>query len=149
MSGTPQPTATTVTDLEALTTVSLSEQGAFLHLTHPGTGLKLNNGDGQPMGLLLRGKDSTVVAAKEREISQRRIDGALAVGRRPRIDANSLNVDAIELLVAATKEVRNLVLRGQPVANTPQAFTQLYTDFPWIREQVDTFIADRANFLGK
>jgi len=135
-------------DLAQLSTTSRSEQGAFLHLNHPATGLPLFNDGEAPVGLVLRGMDSAIVLAKSRETTQKRIDGALAVGRRVRVDAAGVEADAVALLVVATKEVRGLTVAGVPVGNTPADFKKLYNDFTWVREQADAFISDRANFLG-
>lgn len=62
--------------------------------------------------------------------------------------AEGLESDAIELLVACSKEAVNLELDGKPI-NTPEAFRKLYSnpDFDWLREQVDNSIGEAANFL--
>tara|TARA_B110000967_G_C18696024_1_gene465416 strand:- start:60 stop:410 length:351 start_codon:yes stop_codon:yes gene_type:complete len=53
----------------------------------------------------------------------------------------------IELLVAITKSWRGLEDKGKTVKFTPKNAQDLYVKAPNIASQVDTFVAERRNFI--
>lgn len=136
-------------DLSKLNTQSASEQGAFMQLLHPGTGAPLvDEASGQPVGITLLGKDSVKVQKLVRDRAQRRLDQATALGDRIKINAEAVQADALDTLAAATIAFHHLKSNGEELKCSPESARKLYTDFAWIREQVDKFYSDRSNYLG-
>ena len=127
-------------DLETLDTRKGADAGFELHLTHPRTGEAL------PMVINLLGADSRVYQDAQRTQNRRRLAEAQKV-RRMTLTPEALEADALELLVAVTRGWSGFTQGGKAVDCTPQNVQRIYTEFPWIREQVDLAIGDRANFL--
>jgi hypothetical protein len=60
-----------------------------------------------------------------------------------------LERDGIELTVACTTGWKNMVIDEQEIPFSVENARKVYTQYTWIREQVDGFVNDRANFLPK
>ena len=67
--------------------------------------------------------------------------------KRNRIDAESIEAEAIEVLIACTLDWANVAFEGEVLECTKANIRKVYTAFPWVREQVDEFVDDRANFM--
>lgn len=92
--------------------------------------------DGSPMTITLLGKDSDAFIKQENAATNRR----LAQGPRAKVTAEALKADAVAILARCT------VAWDFSEPCTYESAVALYNKFPAIREQVDAFIADRANF---
>jgi len=125
-------------DLNDLNFEKNAEIGADLELDHPVTG--------DPTGIVIRlaGTDSVAYRRKQREIQTKRI-GQLARGKKA--DYSCTEQDACDLLAACTLGWEGLIEGGEPVEFSTQAASDLYARHAWIREQVDMFVGDRANFF--
>lgn len=136
-------------DLSKLDTVKGSEAGAVLVLRHPTTNKPLKNGD-DPISITLLGKDSTKYQNAHHAAAAKRLENLSVKGSKISIDSEGLSPveDAARILSQVTLGWSGIVVEGQPVPFSEAAAFDLYVKFPWIREQVDTFIVDRANFLG-
>lgn len=66
---------------------------------------------------------------------------------RGKTTAERMNEEAINLAVAITVGWNGLEENGQPIPFTSENVHRVYTQFPFIREQVDEFVADRRNFI--
>lgn len=123
-----------------------STEGQWCELRHPVTDAPLvNNVDGKIMRVKLIGMDSPTFAAKSREFMNRRIKrNKLNLG-----SAEQLEAEKAETLAACTVGWENMVNQGKPWEYSPENALALYMDpkLKWLREQVDEFIGDRANFL--
>jgi len=117
-----------------------ADDGEWLELEHPKTG--------QPLGIRIKllGVDSDVYQKQVRKNNDRRFKK-----RRFKLTADEVEAENVELLVAVTKEWENMIEHGQPVEFNAANVRRIYTDkkYSWIREQVDEFAGDRANFLGE
>ena len=133
-------------DLSALDTKAVANQGAQLHLKGPdGTPLFQGEGDQKkPITLTLIGKDSDEFQMASNALANRRIQDAQ---RKKTALIEEIERDAIRVLASCTKAWDGIVLDGEELAHSFENVVKLYTRFPWIREQVDEFIAERANFL--
>lgn len=131
-------------DLNKLDLQPVSDEGADMHLEHPVTGERLFNDDGDAMVIRLIGRDSKRFRAKNAQIANRKM-----AKRNNRNSVEELDSDGAELLAACTLGWSGLALNGEPLPFSEQNALKLYTNpgYRWIREQVDTFIADRANFF--
>jgi hypothetical protein len=130
-------------DLSSINVTQSAEIGAEMELEHPITGDALTNDDGKPMLIELYGSDSAVYRNKQREMQSRRMAKMMKGKGNPVLS----DAEACELLAAATKGWSGLVEDGKALKFSAKAAFDLYMAQPWIREQVDTFIADRGNFF--
>ena len=130
-------------DLGNLDTVAVSEKGATLYLTHPDTGEPLHCDDGTPMTIEVLGMDSKTYRNKVDSLQNKRWSSG-----RMRMTAQRNEVDAVEILASCTI-TWNIQLRGNKVEPSPDNYRQVYKNpgLRWLRDQVDNFMGDRANFL--
>lgn len=114
-----------------------ADEGAELEVLDPA--------NGKPVGVFitLAGADSTVHRKATAAIANRRAKG----GFRRNINLDDLQTESIEILARCTLGWSGVVLDGKDVPLSKEAAVALYTRFPWLREQVETFISDRANYL--
>ena len=123
-------------DLAKLDTAKVAEEGAELFVAHPTTGEDLG------ITITLIGTDSKTF----RDISKSRATASLKKKTRE-IDLDQNESDAVELLAKCTKGWTGITENGKEVAFSYDNAVQLYTKYLWLREQIDRFMADRANFL--
>lgn len=117
-------------------TVSSANSGAKLELTDA-NGAAVLKADGTPVTITLLGKDSDVWVKAENAARNRR----LAQGPRMKLTAEALESEAISALAKVTTAWD---FDDKPC--TYENAVALYTRYPLIREQVDLFVGDRANF---
>lgn len=67
--------------------------------------------------------------------------------RRGQATAESVQADTIRLYAKATKGWDGVGIGEDETPFSVENAIRLYTKFPFIREQVDAFISDRANFF--
>jgi hypothetical protein len=129
-------------DLSALDTKKGAEQGFEVQLTHPNTGTVI------PVWIKVLGIDSDTYRATLMAQQRRRME-RLRRGKRMNVTPEELEDEALDLLVTITISWRaDMTLDGKPYPEySTSAAKSLYQRFPWIREQVDSAMADRANFL--
>ena len=119
--------------------------GQFMQLTHPVNGEPLLDGDNKEIGIYLLGKDSSVYRNAQRSVTNRRLNSKGS----STITAERIEAEAIEILAKCTVSWTGILYKGEPLVCGPGAARKLYTEAPWVKEQVDEFIAERANHLGK
>ncbi len=124
-------------DLASLDSAAKAEDGAELEVLHPISGEKLG------IAIRLAGTDSAVHRKATTAIASRRTKG----GFRRNINLDDLQAESIEILARCTLSWSGVVLDGKDGPPSKEAAAALYTRFPWLREQVETFISDRANYL--
>jgi len=125
-------------DLSTLDVKAVAEEGATLEVRHPVTG---NLIDGMSVKVL--GTDS----ATYRNAVKARIRRAANQRKKQDFDPDKAERDALELLADLTVGWDGVELDGEPLKCTRENCIMVYGRFPWLREQVDEFVADRANFL--
>lgn len=129
-------------DLSSLDVVSAANTGVEVDLLHPVTN--------EPIGMKIKviGRDSDEFRRLSNAQSRRRVNKMSKGGFRA-TNANLEDVEAegIELLAACTKGWTNVVVSGKVIPFSKEAAVDLYTKYPWIKEQVDTAIGDRALFI--
>jgi hypothetical protein len=136
-------------DLASLDTVAGANKGFDVKIYHPGTLADLG------IVITVFGKDSEEHQKVTRRQNKKRLDRLTKGGFRgmANLPPEETERDGIELLAACTKSWRTgeeptILLRGENLTCTPQNAAMVYEDFPWLKDQVDTAIGDRANFLG-
>jgi hypothetical protein len=122
-------------------TPSRSDEGAWLEAVDPVSG--------RPNGVRLKlaGMDSRSYRQAQREASNRRLSLMARRGAKYRPRAEELEAEALSLLVAVTLDWEGISENGQPLACTPENVREVYAKVPWLSEQADDFVGDRANFL--
>jgi len=130
-------------DLATLDTRAGANAGFDVELKHPDSG--------DPIGAVIRvyGADSDAYKDKQLTQQRERLEKLARKGRVQPPTPEQLEQQSIELLAAATDGWQGLEIGGKPVEFNRAAAVQLYGDYPWIREQVDAAIHDRANFLPR
>jgi predicted glycosyltransferase len=132
-------------ELSPLKTGETSTTGAPCVLTHPGTETDLEDKEGNKATLILAGEDSDQYQQVLRTQRRRRLDQALK-GRKAGVTPEQLEAEALDLLVACTLSWKHIAIDGSETFS-PTTARKLYEEYPWIREQAERFIGDRANFL--
>jgi hypothetical protein len=101
--------------------------------------------DIQPVTIDLLPSNSDQGVAVNRKNLNRRL-----TSKRP-TDADILESEQTELLVACTTGWSGMTMGGQPFPYSPNNARLLYTDqrFSFIRAQANAFIADAANFTKR
>lgn len=127
-------------DLNDINLTEKSDAGAELTLEHPVTGDKLEG-----MKIMLAGSDSKAFRAKQKEINSARITRMM---KRKSSSLQNSDDDECELLAACTLGWSGIVAGGEELAFSNAAAKNLYMEHNWIREQVDEFVGNRANFFS-
>lgn len=107
-----------------------ADEGAFCQLVHPSTRTPLEDGDGQPVGFVVRGNAS------------RKAQDALARARKTakaKIEtANDLHENEVKMALALIVEARNIDFGGKPVGSDRDLIKKvLDTTFPELRARDD------------
>lgn len=139
-------------DLSELDTRKGAEAGYELELVNPGNGEKLG------IFITVYGADSDRYQEKAKNIARKRMHELQRRGRAP--TREEIDQGNIDLLVTATKAWRTvsqdpedpgeepvLVVNGEALPCTPVHARTVYETYPWMREQLEGAIAERANFL--
>lgn len=121
---------------------------SVLHLRAPTGQLIIDEDSGDPVTISLLGSDSDVYQKLSRKQNARRLKHN--IGRRGglKVSPEELEEDALEILVACTVSWDNVVFNGTRLECNPANIRKLYSELPFVREQVDEFVAERENFLG-
>lgn len=117
-----------------------ANEGAWLTLRHPGSGEELD------AKIKLRGRDSEVYRRKVREAQNRRVKEAAKNGGT--VPVEEIEEDGTEALAACVVEWQDIEENGQSVPFSEENARRLIATYPWIREQVDRFVSNRAHFFG-
>lgn len=98
--------------------------------------------------ITLLSKDSDQFRKVSTRVTNKRLEKSLRAGGRVRVRAEEIENDQLDLLVACTTGWDNVQLGSEVLEFNDLNVRRLYQEVPAIREQVDNFIGDRANFLG-
>lgn len=101
----------------------------------------------EPTGVFitLAGADSAIHRRASAQIAKRRAKGGF---RMKGFDPDKYLAESIEVLAACTLDWKNVKLDGAALPCSRDNAIMLYTRFPWLREQADAFISERANYLS-
>ena len=120
-----------------LLTKEAHEEGAEVQINDPITG--------EPTDLYIKvlGVDSMAFQKSQRLLKNKAVE---AYSKDQKIDEGQEIESEIDELVALTIGWRGLESKGKEKKFTPEACKTLYTNGPGVRNQVDRFISNRANF---
>lgn len=128
-------------DLNSLKPIK-ADDGAILEVVHPESEEIIPG-----MTITLLGQDSKVYRkiqlAKQQAALNRIAKGKKAI----ELDAEKLVEDSIDDLVKITTAWSGFMLDGKELECTPENVRTVYSEWAWIREQVQEFVADRSNFF--
>lgn len=125
-----------VLDLAQLDTEVLSDEGTWLDLEHPVTGEVLS------ARIKLAGIDSKIYQKQTRKNQDKRLKRF-----KFKTSSSELENERLALLVAITLDWKDVAENGQALDPTPENIRHVYNKYAWIKEQVDAFAGDRANFI--
>lgn len=139
-------------DIAKLDTVAQSNSGFEAPLHHPGTLVDLG------IFITVLGRDSTEFRRVSAEQNRKRVAKIQKAGgtQRVALTVEELESDSLDLLAACTKswrqvdekgkESKTLTVGGTEIECTRDNARKLYSEYPWIKEQVDSAVTDRSNF---
>jgi|TARA_R110000737_G_scaffold37690_2_gene57487 hypothetical protein len=131
-------------DLSKLNLAVMAEAGTTMEVRHPVTDeLLADDANGKPMTITLLGADSPTFKRAVSDIAQ-------ASQGRKKVSAAEIERNTVNALARATLGWSdNWTWDGKPFPYTDENCRKLYAERPWLRTQVDEFIADRSRFFGK
>lgn len=123
--------------------------GYTLELKHPATGEVLVDDEGVTMTITVVGVDSDQFRKAERDFRIRAITLAKKEGgsMTPEEQADYAEKEMLNRLVACTVDM-HIQLSGEIVSHSPTKTAEIYHDYPWIKEQVEEAVNNRANFFA-
>lgn len=117
---------------------------AVLELLNPSDGTVLMNDAGdEPLTITLYGSDSDTFRKAVRAYGNKKLNQK---GNKKQ-SVEELEQTSSRLLANVTQCWSNIVESGELLECTEKNAMHLYTEYPWIREQVDEFVNERSNFL--
>ena len=136
-------------DLASMDTVKGSNEGFDVKIYHPGTLVDL--------GIVINvlGKDSDEFQKVSRSQSKKRMAKMTKGGFRAQSmtpPPEEIEADGLDLLAKCTKSWKQgdknaITLDGKELEFSYGAAVVIYTRFPWMKEQIDIAVGDRANFI--
>lgn len=133
-------------DLAGFDLAGDAARGATLKLLNPRTGNPLLQEDGSPVAIDLIGVDAPAYENALYRITtgnaHLRVNG-IEIGHDER------DRQVADLLAVATTGWHGIALDGAHLECTKDNAASVYRRFGWLRDQVDAFISDRANFAPK
>ncbi len=127
-------------DLASLDLTKASNDGAWITLKHPATGEDLSG------KIKVVGKDSTKFIQLSEEFRRKTMED-MKSNKTMAQKMESAQAQSDAILVACTVDWDGMMLDGKDLPFSEQNVKMVYERFGWIKEQIDTAIADRANFL--
>lgn len=132
-------------DLSNLDTSKTAEMGAVLEVLHPT--------EGTPLGIriTLAGADSDIYRSTLRKSLDRKRGNrpGQAMAAPTSLSLGEWEESLVNLLATCTLAWEGVVVDGEALPCNLANARAVYTRFYWIREQVNAFVEDRANFLTK
>lgn len=129
-------------DLVTAAAIRGTDDGVPMTVVHPGTGMPYLDDAGETVRIWLCGKDSKRYQKAQDEI----VDRNIKAGKRLKVNAELLKQQGTELLAKVTTKWEGVTMQGQSLPCNFENAKNAYS-IPWLREQVEEFIEERANFL--
>ena len=128
---------------------SVGASTVSMELRDPSNGeILVDEKTSKPVSIKLVSADSKEYRLAFHKQTNLRINRQSKRSARVHLTSEGMETDQIEILARCTKGWSGIMVDKVDVEFSEQAARDLYTRFPWISEQVDDFINDRANFLG-
>lgn len=127
-------------DLLKLDVINAANSGAVMQLTHPATEEDL---EGSTITLL--GQDSDIYQKEIKKRAEQSINNRN--GRNKKVDLDEAKLKGAELLARLTTAWTGFSEGKTELECNFDNCVKIYLKYPWIREQVESFISTRANFM--
>lgn len=122
--------------------IDAADAGVWMPVLDELTREPLGEREGKPVRIKLAGLKSRAVQKVIRDLR----DKELASLTRRSVRAPNLEDRQIAILTAATLDWENIEWNGEPLPCTPTNIRMLYTECPWLVEQIDEFVANPLHF---
>jgi len=126
-----------------LATLEPTADSVPVQLRHPTTNERLTTEAGVAITVSIVGMDSEQFRTRHRAIINKRLNA----GKKAKVTAEEIEAESIDTIAACITGWQNIDLDGKPLDFSKASAKTLLTRLPWLREQLDEAIADRANFL--
>lgn len=134
-------------DFASIDTKKLSESGVPLLILKL-DGKPLADKDGNPVRITLLGPDSAKYRALTRENIRRRLEKRALGAAATEFDVDEVERETMEILAVCTVAWEGVnTPQGEAIPCSLENARKLYEAYPVIREQVDAFVGNRANFI--
>lgn len=127
-------------DFTKLDVTSAANQGAVMQVTHPATGDDL---EGTTVTLL--GSDSDLYRKEMKKRAEQSLNQKSS--RNKKVDLDEAQRKGAELLAKLTTGWTGIFEGKTEIECKFDNCVKMYLKYPWLREQVETFISDRGNFM--
>lgn len=128
-------------DINTFSTVKRSNEGVELELK------RLDNGKGSGSFITIKGRDSDEFRAIRSERAAQMV-ARLAEGKPEEFPQDEEDAMVADTLSKLTVSWRGIDRNGQPLPFDRKTAYEVYLAMPAIREQLNSFVANRANFSG-
>jgi hypothetical protein len=129
-----------------ISTIGKTKETSELTLYNPINSEVLTNEDGTDMTITLHGPYSSKYKAISHAQQNRRLQKAQRTGGKLNLTAQEIEASALDLLVKSV-ERWNITLGGSNPECTEVKVKEVFTEYPWIREQADAGLGDAQAFL--
>lgn len=120
---------------------------ADMPVKNPKTGKMVMVDKNSPVTIRLAGRDSEIYRRISRYLAHMRAETALADGGDASPSDEALENEALDLLSALTLGWTGITANREPYPFSEENARKLYERLPWLREEVDRFVGNRANFM--
>ena len=135
-------------DLAAIDTKTLSDSGVDMVIKGFESSEPLLAKNGKAIAITLLGPDSAAYREFTRAQVRRRLTRMNDIAKANDIDLEEIERDTLNLLVSCTLGWKNVLdTDGNDIPFNAENVRKLYTSYPIVREQVDSFVSSRVNFL--
>lgn len=129
-------------DVFSLSTSKAANEGVEVQIFHPASKADLG------ITFKVAGIDSDVHKKAARDAQRKRLN-TLARGGQMKLTPEELEAEGLALLVVCVLDWSGVEEKGVPLPCTPQNVEKVFEACPWIKDQIDSAIGDRALFLPK
>lgn len=131
-----------------LSQLDVQEGCSTLVLRHPVTDEPLIDEETkEEVSIDLLGVESKKMQSVQHRLANARLSKGMKGGKL-KITAEQLEASSLDLLTEATVGWKHIKVDGNKPPCTSENIRMVYKRFPFVVEQVDEFITDRANHLG-
>lgn len=134
--------------LQGIDTKTLSDQGVEMVVKQLDSDKPLLDYTGQTVSITVLGPDSNKYQDIMRAQIKKRLNRMAENKGKDETDLDEVEADLIHLLVSCTVSWKGIYKPDQTeIPCTPENARKLYANYPVLREQLDRFVGNRANFL--
>lgn len=131
-----------------LMNIGKTKETTDVTLYNPVNSEVLTNEDGSEMTITVHGPYSKKYKAIAHAQQNRRLQKAQRTGGKLNLSAEEIEASALDLLIKCV-DGWSITLGGEQPDCTEAKVREVFTDLPWVREQVDAALGDAQAFLGE